>query len=212
MSCSRLLIVGAGGHGKVVADAAQESGRWDEIAFLDDRWPDITEVCGLNVIGATMALGTLHERFPDTFIAIGENSLRMRFLVQVETQGYVVPTIIHPRSYVSRRAKIGAGTVVLAQAVVNVDASLGRGVIVNSGAIVEHDCSLADGVHLSPGAHLGGRVAVGELSWVGIGAAVRDKLTLGAQVIIGAGSTVVKNIPDGALVYGQAAYIRNAVF
>lgn len=208
MGINKLVIIGAGGHGKVVADAAQESRCWDEIVFLDDNWREIGTQCGISVIGPISALAGLRVRYTDALVAVGDNARRMSLLDQAVAAGFALPALVHPRAYVSRHAVVGAGSVVLAQAVINADARLGRGVIVNTGAVVEHDCDLGDGVHLSPGVHLGGRVTIGELTWVGIGAAVRDKLRLGDRVTVGAGSVVVKNLPDDALVYGEAARTR----
>lgn len=208
---SGLLIIGAGGHGKVVADVAKACGQWRKIAFLDDRWPELREVCGFKVIGDVPALSAQRSEYAEVLVAVRDNALRMRLSAQAETSGYTAPVLVHPRAYVSDFAALNPGAVVLAQVAVNVDAGLGRGVIVNTGAVVEHDCRLGDGVHISPGAFLGGNVEISALSWGGIGAAVRDKTKVGAKVTVGAESVVVKDMPDDALVYGEAARIRNGL-
>ena len=198
-----LLIVGAGGHGKVVADAAQQQD-WQRIAFLD-RDPTLTEVLGLPVIGSDPATGGLVQRYPSAVVAIGNPRLRLDLLDQLATIGYHLPVIQHPRAVVSPHATIGDGCVLFANAVVNPGSRLGRGCIINTAASVDHDCELAEGVHIAPGAHLAGGVRVGRETWIGMGVSVREYLTVGAAVMVGAGAAVVTDIPDGQQVAGVPA-------
>lgn len=195
-----LLLVGAGGHGRVVADVAELSG-WAEICFVDDRWPDLKESGPWSVIAALRNLSD-HLTKRDVFVSIGANGPRLELHRQI---GAPAPTIVHPSAVVSRYASVGAGTVVLANAVVNAGARIGEAVIVNTAATIDHDCIIADGAHISPGAHLAGNVRVGERTWVGIGAAVRDGIAIGSDVIVGAGASVVSEVADGMLVVGVPA-------
>jgi sugar O-acyltransferase (sialic acid O-acetyltransferase NeuD family) len=200
---SGLLILGAGGHGKVVADAAQQSG-WHRIAFLDS---DLTcsEVLGIPVAGSDPATGDLVERFPNAVVAIGDPCLRLDLLEQLSDIGYHLPVIQHPRAVVSPHAAIGPGCVLCANAVVNPGSYIGRGCIINTAASVDHDCRLEDGVHIAPGAHVAGGVGIGRGTWIGIGASVREYVTIGAQVMVGAGAAVVADVPEGQLVAGVPA-------
>lgn len=200
----RLAILGASGHGKVVADAALAAG-WKEVAFFDDAWPKLMTVGPWPVSGATEDLLRGRVQFEGAIVAIGNNSIRLEKLGQIEAGGIAIPTILHPASAVSPYAEIGAGSVVFAGGVVNAFARLGKGCIVNTGATIDHDCVLADGVHASPGAHVGGLVVVGAATWIGIGACIRHCVSIGENVVIGAGAAVIGDIESGQCVVGVPA-------
>ena len=193
---SRLLIVGAGGHGKVVAEAALASTRWREIAFLDGRVPRLSRVLEWPVIGADSEASRFLSEYPEIFVAIGENQLRLRLMSCAQNVGFALPTVVHPMTWVSPSSYIGAGCVLAAASVVGADVVLGQGCIINTGATVDHDCSVGDGVHISPGAHVGGNVKIGPRTWIGIGATIRHGVVIGADVVVGAGAAVVESLGD----------------
>ena len=199
-----LALLGASGHGKVVADAALEAG-WQEVVFFDDAWPDRGSLRQWNIVGNTADLLQRCAEFDGVVVSIGNCAVRWNLQQQLSGRGARFATIVHPRACVSRHAVLGAGTVVMAGAVINVDAQLGAAVIVNTGATVDHDCLLGDGVHVAPGAHLSGDVRVGEGSWIGVGAAVRQGTEIGRYVTVGAGAVVVKSAADGLTVAGNPA-------
>ncbi len=203
----RLFVLGAGGHGRVVADAAEDARVWSEVRFLDDRYPRLDAVDGWPVDGRLSDAVSVLRADDAAVVAIGDPVVRMATLQALIDRNQPLGTVVHPSATRSRRAVLGGGTVLLAGGRVNVGAKLGLGVIVNTGATVDHDCTLGDGVHVAPGAHLGGDVTVGRLSWVGIGATVRHGITLGDQVMIGAGAAVVSDIPSGSLAVGVPARI-----
>lgn len=205
-----LLIIGGGGHGKVVSDTAVEQGDWERIAFLDDRYPTLGEVIGWPVVGTLAEAGNFRADFVDAVIAVGDNLRRLELLGMVRELGFNLPVIYHPGAVISRSASIGAGTVLFAQSAVNAAAKLGEGCIINTGATIDHDCAMADGVHVSPGAHIGGGVHVGRASWIGIGACVRELTVIGAHTVVGAGAAVVQNIPDGVTATGVPATFSSA--
>ena len=208
MSAStRLLIVGAGGHGKVVAETALASGRWKEVAFLDGRYPQLSSAIGWPVVGSDAEPAGFLNDHPEAFVAIGDNQIRVSRILALQALGFRVPALVHPAAWVSPSAILGAGSVVMAGGIINACADLGRGCIVNTGATVDHDCVLADGVHISPGAHVGGASAIGERSWVGVGAAIRHGVRIGADVMIGAGAAVVGDLPSGVTAIGVPARI-----
>jgi sugar O-acyltransferase (sialic acid O-acetyltransferase NeuD family) len=208
---NRLLIAGAGGHGKVVAEAAQATGRWSEFAFADNQIPIGTRVLGIEVVGPFDGLAVLLPRYAEAVVALGDAQLRERLQSTMEAIGYSIATIVHPRATVSPTATLGRGSVVFAQAVINAHSILGLGCIINTASSVDHDCELADFVHVCPGAHLAGGVAVGARTWIGIGAAVIQKVRIGTGCRVGAGAVVIRDIPDHATVAGVPAQpVRSA--
>lgn len=203
----RLAIIGASGHGKVVADCAELCG-WDEVVFFDDAWPQKLRNGAWLVSGDTQSLLERLDEFDGVVVAIGNNSVREAKLNTLSALGAPLPILAHPAAVVSRYAVIGAGSVLFAGAVVNVDCRIGVGAIINTGATVDHDCVLGDAVHISPGAHLAGGGCVGDRSWLGIGSSVRQLVTIGCDVVVGAGAAVVSDVPDACVVTGVPASAR----
>ena len=200
----RLAILGASGHGKVVADAALAAG-WQVVAFYDDAWPVSSFQGPWEVVGRTAELLRDAAQLGGAVVGIGDNAMRLAKQDELVGGGLVMVSVVHPAAVVSPLAVVGEGSVVFAGAVLNPFARLGRGCIVNTGASVDHDCELADGVHVSPGAHLGGGVRVGRASWIGIGASVKQDVVIGACVVVGAGAAVVNDIADALTVVGVPA-------
>ncbi|MCX2889747.1 acetyltransferase [Pseudomonas sp. DCB_BI] len=200
----RLAILGASGHGKVVADTAEVCG-WTEVLFFDDAWPSRTSNGVWDVVGTGQDLLGNAQAFDGVVVAIGNNLIRQAKLAALVQQGATLATLVHPLAYVSRHAKIGAGSVVFAGAVLNAGASVGVGGILNTGCSVDHDCFLADSVHVSPGARLAGGVTIGQCSWVGIGACVKQLINIGPNVVVGAGAAVVSDVGEGMTVIGVPA-------
>lgn len=185
-----VILIGGGGHAKVVIDCIRASGG-QVFGILDDGLLIGTSVLGVPVLGKIEDyVQYLHHPF---LIAIGNNGVRRRLSKALPVQWH---TAVHPSAVVSPYAEIGAGTVVMPRAVVNAGARVGSHCIVNTGAIVEHDNRIADFVHLSPAVSLGGTVSVGEETHVGIGATVRNNINICKGCTIGAGAAVVKNITE----------------
>ena len=201
----RLLIAGAGGHGRVVAEAADATGLWSAIAFLDDRHDVLDGTSRWPVLGRVSDMGQMSSQHYSFLAAFGDARLRLDVLARGRGQGFPISVLIHPRATVSPNATLGMGTVVLAGAVVNIGATLGVGCIVNTGATIDHDCRLADGVHVCPGAHLGGGVQIAERTWFGIGAVARQNTRIGADVVVGAGAVCVSDVRNGVTVVGVPA-------
>ncbi|KAB0472184.1 acetyltransferase [Ralstonia insidiosa] len=201
---TRLALFGAGGHGKVVADAALKAG-WSDIVFFDDAWPQRTINGHWPVAGNFDALMGHAHLFESVHVSIGNCSVRWRKQQELRAAGVTLATVVHPQACVSQFAQIGAGSVVMAGAVVNVDTVIGEACIINTGVTVDHDCHLAAGVHVCPGAHLSGGVTVGARSWIGVGAVVRQGISIGADTMIGAGAVIVKAVGDGLTMVGFPA-------
>lgn len=202
----RLALLGASGHGKVVADTAEACG-WESVVFFDDAWPAIVKNGAWSVDGNTAELLRRLSEFDAVLVAIGDNRIRLAKLTHLAAVGARLTSLIHPAAVVSPYAVLADATVVFAGAVVNAYAQIGMGCILNSGCSVDHDCVLAAAVHVSPGARLAGGVQVGERAWVGIGACVRQSVRIGSDVMVGAGAAVVADVVDGVTVVGVPARV-----
>ena len=142
----KLLILGAGGYGKTIADVAAQLNCYDSISFLDDQRT------GSNILGKCEDCFRLCDRETEVYPAFGGGSIRMMWLQRLMEAKITVPSLVHPRAYVSPTARIGIGTMVLPMAVVNTGVTVGNGCIINIGSLVDHDSIISDGVHLAPGA------------------------------------------------------------
>lgn len=200
----RCAILGASGHGKVVAEIAELNG-YEHITFFDDRWPSLASVEHWNINGDTASLLAMACEYDVVVVAIGHNATRCSKQRELSAAGANFNVLVHPSAVISNYANIKPGTVVMANAVVNPFSDIGASCIINSSSIVEHDCRLADGVHISPNASLAGGVEVGENSWVGIGSQVKQLVVIGSNVVIGAGSTVLNNVEKNRTVAGSPA-------
>lgn len=196
---NHLVIIGAGGHGRVIADIAQKNG-YTDICFVDDRISSGAMM--FPVIGTSSDINGLNDGKTDFVVAIGDNRTRKKI-----AEKYAVNwvSLIHPSAQIALGAKIDKGTVVMANAVINACASVGRHCIVNSGAIVEHDNEIEDYVHLSPRVALGGTVRVGAQTHIGIGATVSNNVRICENSVIGAGAVVVRNIEQSGTYIGIPA-------
>ena len=200
----RLAVLGASGHGKVVADCAVASG-WEEVVFYDDAWPEYKVNGVWAVVGNTDALLKELSQYDGVIVAIGDNATRLKKTTELASKGAKLVNIIHPSAVMSRYVTLGIGSVVMPKAVINVDAVLGNSCIINTGATIDHDCSLGDGVHVSPGANIAGGVVIGNCAWLGIGSSVRQLINIGEHVVVGAGAVVVNDIEARAVVTGVPA-------
>ena len=200
-----VVIIGASGHGKVIADIILKSG--DAIkGFLDDSKETTETVVGFPVLGKVSD----YEKYLDCqfVIAIGNASVREKISLQLEdkVQWY---TAIHPAAIISGLdVEIGEGTVVMATAVINSSVKIGRHCIINTGAVVEHDNVLEDYVHISPNTTLAGTVSVGKRTHVGAGATVKNNIAICEDCTIGAGAVVVKNLEISGIYVGVPAERR----
>ena len=200
----KLAIIGASGHGKVVADIAGKSG-YDPIVFLDDD--ESVKQCGdYPVVGKSTDAENLHC---DVFVAIGNIKIRRRIQKMLKDAGVPISTLIHPNAVVAEDVKIGKGTVIMAGAVINPGTVLGEGCIINTCASVDHDCSVGVYVHVAVGAHLCGTVEVGEDTWIGAGALISNNRYVCSDCMIGAGAVVVHDIRDAATYVGVPAQKMN---
>jgi UDP-perosamine 4-acetyltransferase len=203
-----VLILGAGGHGKVVLDILRTAGEHRVVGFIDaDRSLADTCVSGVPVLGASNLLPKLRGRAKGAVVAIGDNHTRRSCAAMVSEHGFELINAIHPSAVVSPAAKLGRNVVICAGACVCVEVMLGDSVIVNTNAVVDHECDVAEAAHICPGGLLAGRVRVGAGALIGLGAKVIQCRTVGANAIVGAGAVVIEEVPDGATVVGVPARV-----
>jgi sugar O-acyltransferase (sialic acid O-acetyltransferase NeuD family) len=206
----KILIVGAGGHGQVVADILLRMKEFDAlvdpIGYLGDN-VDLhrRELLGIPVLESVNQISSVpHDGI---VVALGDNKVRERIFRELRTNGENLVIARHPRVVIAPDVHIGPGTMICAGVVVNPAADIGSDVILNTGCTIEHHNRIGDHVHIAPGAHLGGEVSIGAGSLVGIGATVMPGRHVGARCIVGAGALVQKDIPDGSTAIGIPARI-----
>ena len=189
-----LLIWGAGGHGRVVLDAARSTRTFERIVFMDEDHKRMGHAfCDCPLIGGSEKL---HSLTGCAFIiAIGNNRIRSQCFGRALAGDLLPAALIHATAIISPTARIGRGTVVMAGAIVNAGTVIDENCIINSGAIIEHDCRIQPHAHISPGVVLGGGVSVGRLAHIGIGAIVLPGATVGEESIVGAGAVVLREAP-----------------
>lgn len=199
-----IYVIGAGGHGAVVAEIADSLG-WSITGFIDDD----PAKAGATVLRWRVLGG--RECVPDgavVALGIGNNAWRAAMLEDADRHGWQLPVLVHLSAVISPSAELGAGTVVKAHTAVDARAVIGRGCVLNTGCSVGHDCRLEDGIHIAPGVRLAGDVVVGHGTLVGIGACARQGIVIGSECTIGAGSVVVADVAAGSTCYGNPARVR----
>ena len=192
-----LQIICAGGHGKVVAEVAEQC-RYERIVFIDRDWPGRTAHGRWPIVSDTVL-----DDDSDVFCAAGPNSLRKQLFEAHNLENS--PTLVHPAAIVSPSATLGAGCLVMPGAVINADAHIGKGAILNTSCSVDHDCNIGDFVHVSPGARLAGNVTLADGAWIGIGASIIQNISIGHNAIVAAGAAVVSPVQDNCKVGGVPA-------
>ena len=186
----RLLIVGAGGHGRSVAEAISLGSEFVVAGFLDDAFPELRKVWAYPVLGKVADLARFRELGEYAFVAIGNNVLRQRVADQLANAGFVLATVIHPRAIVSPTSNIGEGSAVMAGAIVGTEAVLCQGAIVNCGAVVDHHCRVGDFAHLGVNAAMAGGSVLGAGAWMQAGAALGYGVEIDAGRVLALGEAV----------------------
>ena len=202
----RLLIVGAGGHAKVILDAARKSHAFERLALLDENpanWGK--RISGIEIVGGQELLSRLDSRLWQAIVAVGDNVIRRRLVARVEEAGWRFARVVHPSAQIGEDVEIGDGAVVLARVVINSAAHIGRHAIVNSAAVVEHDCFVGDYAHLAPASCMAGGARLEEGALLGLRATVLPGRTVGAWAVAGAGAVVTRDLSANALATGMPA-------
>ena len=209
---SKLLIVGSGGHGNVIADVAEKLNKFKEISFLDDKFliSNSPKIINSKRLIGEISLENIRKfssDFSHAFIGIGDNMLRIKWLQVITKMGFIVPTIIDPSAEVSKYAFLEKGSFINTKVVIQANVIIKSGCILNTASTVDHDSKIGEGVHISPGVNIGGNVNIGKSSWIGIGTNIINNINIGENVIVGAGSLVLKNIPKNVQAFGSPTNI-----
>lgn len=198
-SNKKLIIIGAGGHGKVVYDIAIKAG-FSVLGFLDDS----LETAGFSNIAHLGSIADI-SKYSETCVfvcAIGDNSVRQKIC---DSNIVEWTFVTHPSAQIGYEVNIGNGTTIAAGATINPSVNIGKHCIINTGAIVEHDCEINDYVHISPGAVICGSVSIGNKTWIGAGAVVKNGVSVCSDVVVGAGSLILNDIAEKGVYIGSPA-------
>jgi sugar O-acyltransferase (sialic acid O-acetyltransferase NeuD family) len=199
---SQAIVIGAGGHARVVGAALYALGV-TVAGFFDDSFNGVEEpIVGASLLGKLADVSGFEPDSYDAYVAIGDNARRAQIVEHIRHAGYVLPALIHPQSRLELDCRVGDAAHICIGAMLATQVRIGTGVIVNTGSSVDHESVISDFAHLAPGVFLGGRVRVGEGAFIGIGARVAEKISIGRRAVIGAGSVVLKDVADSARVVG----------
>jgi sugar O-acyltransferase (sialic acid O-acetyltransferase NeuD family) len=190
MPAIRLLIVGAGGHGRSVAEAAMRSGQYALAGFVDDGLSLGSPIWHTSVVGSTANLNACSALCDKVVVAIGNNALRESLVTQLIGLGFELTTVIHPKAIVSPSAVIGQGCAIMAGAIVGTEAQLGLGVIVNCGSVVDHHATVHDFGHLGVNACMAGGTSLGQGSWIQAGCSLGYGVAIPAKTVLSPGTSM----------------------
>lgn len=196
---TRLVIIGAGGHGRVVASVANLNG-YKEIIFLDDN-------LSLDSISGAVCDYRMYSD-SDFFVAIGNNAVREKISSKLISDGINIVSMIHPKAIVDETVVIGKGSIVMANAVINAGATIGEGCIINTSSVIEHDCVIGGYSHVSVSSVLAGTVSIGVRCFIGANATIINNISVCDDVTVGAGAVVVKNINNAGIYIGVPAVLK----
>jgi len=206
----KIVLIGGGGHCKVVISILKKSDNF-EITGIVDSYKAESFISGIKIIGTDDDLKNIYKSgIHNALITVGsikDNTKRYRLFNMAREIGYKFPVIISPEAIVDKNVKIDEGTVIMPGSIINVDSSIGKNCIINTGAIIEHDCAIEDHCHIAPGVHISGAVNIGRLSFIGISATIIQGIKIGKNVTVGAGSVVIKDIFDNVITVGNPAKI-----
>ena len=204
-----IIIVGGGGHGRVIIDIVEKSGQFNLLGILDAQLPLGANVFGYEVLGNDGDLVKLivQRHVQGVVIAVGDNWMRSKVTrsILLAAPHLAFPNAIHPAAQIGRSVCLGHGNVVMAGAVINIGATIGNFCILNTNCSVDHDVILGDYVSFAPNSCAGGSVEVGDYSAVCLGSNIIDRIKIGSHTVIGAGSTVLLEMPANIVAFGTPA-------
>lgn len=204
----KLLILGSGGNGRVIADVAEKCNEFDEISFLDKKF--LTNNFSKN-INSRKLIGDITEEtikkfskeFTHAFVSIGDNKIRLKWLKELLKFDFIIPVICDPSAQISKYAEIDQGCFINTNVVVQCNSRVNFGSILNTSCTIDHDSIIGEGSHISPGVNIAGNVKIGKYCWIGIGSKIIQGVRIGNNVIVGGGSLVLNDIPCNTKVFGS---------
>lgn len=197
-----LIVVGSGGHARVLIDAAEDAG-YRTRGIIDLEYKNQNEsILDYPVLGSFDVMDQFDPKETCVIMALGNGHQRAEYFNKVQSLGFPIPFVVHPTSIVSKHVKIGNGVFINAGAIINVKAVIGDNTIINTGAIIEHEVNIGNHSHICPGVKVAGRVTIGDYCVVGIGSCVIDYINIGNNVKIGAGSVIIRDIVSNSTIVG----------
>tara|TARA_Y100001978_G_scaffold84296_1_gene75632 strand:+ start:24 stop:674 length:651 start_codon:yes stop_codon:yes gene_type:complete len=209
---NKLLILGSGGHGRVIADVAERTKFFQKISFLDDSFLNSNSS---KLVNSTKVIGEISQKsikkyssdFTHAFVGIGDNKIRFNWLKILEKMGFEIPKIIDPSAEISKYAVLEKGSFINTNVVIQCNAKIQFGSILNTSCTIDHDSIIGEGTHISPGVNIAGNVNIGKFCWIGIGSKIIQNVQIGDNVTVGAGSLVLKDIRKNLKVFGSPTNI-----
>ena len=205
-----VIIIGAGDHAKVLLDILLDQNE-NVIGLTDKNISKGTCIYGVSVIGddsEILKYKTDEIELINGIGSVGNTSLRRKVFVSLKEKGYVFKSVIHPSVIISKRAKIGEGTQLLAGSVVNTESEIGDNTIINTKASIDHGCVIGKHCHIAPGCSFSGCVRIGDCTHIGTGTSIIQGINIGKNVLIGAGSVVINDVSDNEKAFGVPARVR----
>lgn len=205
----KIIIIGGGGHSKVLIDLIQKTGKYEIAGILDPNIDKGTEIAGVSVVGDDAVLDKLSKKgINKACLGVGsirDNAQRAGIYSSIKNRGFCFPSLLHPESVVAQSVKIFDGAQVMSGVIIQADSVIGENTILNTRSVIDHDCKIDNNVHICPGVVLSGGVTVGDGAFVGAGSTVIQGVKIGKNAVIGAGAVVVKDVLDGEMVKGVPA-------
>jgi sugar O-acyltransferase (sialic acid O-acetyltransferase NeuD family) len=205
----KIVLVGGGGHARVLIELIRSLGKYEMIGILDSQLKRGLSISGVSVLGKDNLLSGLYDKgIKNACVgvgSIGSNDKRRRLYEKVNRIGFYFPALVHPKSIVSKESKIAEGVQIMAGAIIQSHTVIDKNTIINTGAILDHDCIVGKHVHICPGAVISGGCTIGDGAFIGAGVTVIQGLQIGREALVGAGSIVVRDVPDGGVVKGAPA-------
>ena len=204
----KIILIGGGGHCRSCIDVIESTNEYRISGIIDENLPLNSEVMGYKVIGSDRDLATLKKGIDFAIVTIGQEKSaenRKRLYNNLKALGYKVPAIGADRSYVSKHASVGIGTIVFHHAMINANVKIGVNCIIGTNSLIEHDVNVGAHSHIAPSATLNGSVTIGEECFIGSNSVVNHNIKITDGVIIGSGAVVIKDITEPGVYVGNPA-------
>ncbi|MFH1846207.1 MAG: acetyltransferase [Candidatus Omnitrophota bacterium] len=212
MDKDRIILIGGGGHCKVVIDAIRLAGKYEIEGIIDPGLEPGSDIMGVPVLGGDEILTEVYNKgVKNAFIAVGsvgDCTARKLIYEKIKGIGFDIPVIRHPKTVIAPDVELGEGSLIAASVTINSGTKIGKNAIINTSSSIDHDCRIGDFTHISPGTVLSGGVKIGDFSHIGAGSVINQVISIGDECIIGSGSVVTRGIPSGSKAFGSPCKVR----